>query len=97
MYLRVGPNKRLVAQGNLYKLVFNHGRPLTPGTVKVRIFIPYEPDATLPFPVDEATTVGTASGNILEWPQDLVELGPGPEVPVKVKFNIYNTFSFFNI
>ena len=45
-----------------------HGLPLPAGCVKVTIIDPTVPDVPLPYPVDEATTVGSAVGRIIAWP-----------------------------
>ena len=48
--------------------VLLHQLPLPSGCVKVMIIDPTVPDAPLPYPVEEATTVSTAVGTIIAWP-----------------------------
>ena len=45
-----------------------YGLPLPPGTVKVSIVAPKVRNALLPYPVDDATTVGEAVGHFIAWP-----------------------------
>ena len=56
-----------------------HGVALEEGNVRVSILRPLDPQAKVPFPVnDEIVTVKDAVGTYIAWPRDLI-LGPPPD------------------
>jgi len=80
----------------------SHNVPLSPDVVKVTVEKVRVPDARVPLPLDEVTTVANAFHTFIAWPIYLIRIMPEPPVIISFHYinlylNTYNLIQMFFI
>ena len=80
---------RVVALGKVYEeATALHNVPLSPDVAKVTVEKVRVPDARVPLPSDEVTTMADAFQTFVAWPRDLIRFMPQPHVIISFHFII---------
>ena len=82
---------RVVALGKVYEEATTlHNVPFSPDVAKVTVEKVRVPDARVPLPSDEVTTVADAFQTFVAWPRDLIRFMPQPHVIISFHYiNFY--------
>jgi len=83
-----GKLPRVVALGKVYEEATTlHNVPLSSDVAKVTVEKVQVPDACVPLPSEEVTTVADAFQTFIVWPRDLIRFMPQPHVIISFHYN----------
>ena len=68
--------------------------PLSPDVAKVTVEKVRFPDARVPLPSDEVTTVADAFQTFVAWPRDLIQFMPEPHVIISIHYIIFYLYLY---
>jgi len=84
---------QVVTIGKVYEETATlHNVPLSPDVAKVTVERVRVPDARIPLPSDEVTTVVDAFQTFVAWPKHLIRIMPEP--PVIISFHYINLYLY---